>query len=55
MTAAQYQQLKNELFADIEDTAIVDMPPAVIYQAVLSLEGNVLRAMDPIYIGWRLL
>lgn len=51
ITAAQYQQLKGELFADIEDAAIADMSPAVIRQAVLSLEGNVLRAMDAIHIG----
>lgn len=51
ITAAQYQQLKGELFADIEDAAIGDMLPAVIHQAVLSLEGNVLRAMDAIHIG----
>ncbi|OGT18959.1 MAG: twitching motility protein PilT [Gallionellales bacterium RIFOXYB12_FULL_54_9] len=51
ITAAQYQQLKGELFADIEDAAIADMSPAVIRQAVLSLEGSVLRAMDAIHIG----
>lgn len=51
ISAAQYQQLKSALFADIEDAAIADMSPAVIRQAVLSLEGNVLRAMDAIHIG----
>lgn len=51
ITAAQYQQLKGELFADIKDAAIGDMSPVVIRQAVLSLEGNVLRAMDAIHIG----
>lgn len=51
ISAAQYQQLKGELFADIADAAIGDMSPAVIHQAVLSLEGNVLRAMDAIHIG----
>ena len=51
ISAVQYQQLKSALFADIEDAAIADMSPAVIRQAVLSLEGNVLRAMDAIHIG----
>ena len=51
ITLEQYLQLKGELFADIEDAAIGDMFPAVIRQAVLSLEGNVLRAMDAIHIG----
>jgi predicted nucleic acid-binding protein len=51
ITAAQYQQLKGELFADIADAAIADMSPAVIHQSVQSLEGNVLRAMDAIHIG----
>jgi hypothetical protein len=51
ITDQQYQQLKNALLSDIEDAAIADMTPTVIHQAVLSLEGNVLRAMDAIHIG----
>lgn len=47
----QYQQLKTALFSDIAGAAIGDMTPAVIHQSVLSLEGNVLRAMDAIHIG----
>ena len=51
ISASQYQQLKSLLFADIEDAAIGDMSPAVMRQAVLSLENNVLRAMDAIHIA----
>jgi len=51
ITAAQYQQLKGELFADIEDVCISELSPAVIRQSVLSLEGSVLRGMDAIHIG----
>ncbi|NOT18625.1 MAG: type II toxin-antitoxin system VapC family toxin [Sulfuriferula sp.] len=51
ISVQQYQQLKNALLSDIEDAAIADMTPNVIHQAVLSLERNVLRAMDAIHIG----
>jgi predicted nucleic acid-binding protein len=51
ITDAQYQQLKSLLMSDIEDAAICDLIPAVIAQAVLSLETNVLRGMDAIHIG----
>ena len=47
----QYQQLKANLFGDIEDAVIGDMTPVVIHQTVLSLEENVLPAMDAIHIG----
>ncbi len=48
---AQYRQLKSLLLADIEDAAICDLTPAVLAQAVSSLETNVLRGMDAIHIG----
>jgi predicted nucleic acid-binding protein len=48
---AQYRQLKALLLADIEDAAICDMTPAVLAQAISSLETNVLRGMDAIHIG----
>ena len=51
IAAAQYQQLKASLLSDVADMAIGDMAPAVIKQAILSLEGNVLRGMDAIHIG----
>lgn len=51
ISSVQYQQLKRNLLADIEDVAISDMSPEVIRQAIWSLEGNVLRAMDAIHIG----
>jgi hypothetical protein len=37
--------------ADIEDAALCDLTPAVLAQAVSSLENNVLRGMDAIHIG----
>lgn len=51
ITPIQYQQLKLSLLSDIEDLAIGDLTPLVVRQTILSLEGNVLRAMDAIHIG----
>lgn len=51
ITATQYLQLKSLLLADIEDVAICDLTPAVLAQAISSLEKNVLRGMDVIHIG----
>lgn len=51
ITALQYRQLKTALMADIEDTAICDLTPAVLAQTINSLETNVLRGMDAIHIG----
>ena len=47
----QYRQLKSLLLADIEDAAICDLTPAVLVQAIFSLEKSVLRGMDAIHIG----
>ncbi|MCC9000153.1 MAG: type II toxin-antitoxin system VapC family toxin [Candidatus Contendobacter sp.] len=51
ITNTQYQQLKSLLFADIEDAAVCDLTPAVLAQAVSSLETSALRGMDAIHIG----
>lgn len=51
ITDAQYRKLKSLLMSDIEDAAICDLTPAVLAQAVSSLETNVLRGMDAIHIG----
>ena len=51
ITPKQYQQLKLLLLADIGDVAMGDLTPEVIRQAILSLEGNVLRGMEAIHIG----
>ena len=51
ITAPQYRQLKSLLLADIEDIALCDLTPAVLAQAVSSLETSVLRGMDAIHIG----
>ena len=51
ITDTQYRQLKSLLLADIEDAAICDLTPAVLAQAISSLETNVLRGMDAIHIG----
>lgn len=47
----QYRQLKSLLLSDIEDAAVCDLSPAVLAQAVSSLETSVLRGMDAIHIG----
>ena len=51
VTDTQFRQLKSLLLADIEDAVICDLTPVVLAQAISSLEGNVLRAMDAIHIG----
>ena len=51
ITDARYQQLKSTLMADIEDMALCDLTPAVLAQAISSLECNTLRDMDAIHIG----
>jgi predicted nucleic acid-binding protein len=51
ITGTQYRQLKSLLLADIEDAALCDLTPAVLAQAVSSLETSVLRGMDAIHIG----
>ena len=51
ITDTQYRQLKSLLLSDIEDAALCDLSPAVLGQAVSSLETNVLRGMDAIHIG----
>ncbi len=51
ITNQQYQQLKKALLSDVEDIAIGDLTPLVLSQTVISLENNVLRAMDAIHIG----
>ena len=51
ITDTQYRQLKSLLLADIEDAALCDLTPAVLAQAISSLETNVLRGMDAIHIG----
>jgi predicted nucleic acid-binding protein len=51
ITDARYQQLKSTLMADIEDMALCDLTPAVLAQAISSLECNTLRGMDAIHIG----
>ncbi len=51
ITDTQYRQLKTLLLADIVDVALCDLTPAVLGQAVTSLETNIPRGMDAIHIG----
>ena len=51
LSLLQYRQIKSALLADIEDAAVCDLTPAVLSQAISSLEHNVLRGMDAIHIG----
>lgn len=51
IAAAQYHHLKTLLLADIEDAALCDLTPAVLTQAIATLETSPLRGMDAIHIG----
>ena len=51
MTDLQYHQLKQALLADIEDVAVCDLSPEVLWRAISALETNTLRGMDAIHIG----
>lgn len=48
---AQYWQLKTLLLTDIEDAALCHLTPAVLAQAIVTLETSPLRGMDAIHIG----
>jgi uncharacterized protein len=51
ISVSQYALLKEQLLHDITDALIVDTTPPVLRQAVLALEGHVLRGMDAIHVG----
>lgn len=51
ITAVQYRKLKESILLDVADAAVCDLTPTVMRHAVLSLEQNVLRAMDAMHIG----
>lgn len=51
LTGAQYQSIKSDLMADIEDALICDTTPQVIRHAVKALEPHHLRGMDAIHLG----
>jgi len=51
INATQYRKLKENVLLDIADAAVCDLTPTVMRHAVLSLEQNVLRAMDAMHIG----
>ncbi|MCC6295810.1 MAG: type II toxin-antitoxin system VapC family toxin [Pseudomonadales bacterium] len=47
----QYQGIKRDLLADIEDALICETTPEVVQHAVRALETHPLRGMDAIHIG----
>jgi uncharacterized protein len=51
ITQIQYRHLKTMLMEDIADAVISDLTPQVMRQAIICLEGNLLRGMDAIHVG----
>lgn len=51
ISKSQYLQLKSTLLADMEDASICDLTPAVLGQAISTLETNGLRSSEAIHIG----
>lgn len=51
ITDDQYQGIKRNLLADIEDALICETTAEVIQHAVRALEPHPLRGMDAIHIG----
>lgn len=51
LDAQQYQGIKRNLLADIEDALLCETSAAVIQHAVRALETHPLRGMDAIHIG----
>jgi len=51
LSAKQYREAKQRLFADIRDVDIVNLTPVVIASAVGILEASPLRAMDALHVA----
>ena len=51
LTAVQYEQIKRDLAADIEDVMIVDTSPQVVQRAIGILEASPLRGMDALHVA----
>ncbi|GMU47461.1 MAG: ribonuclease VapC [Porticoccaceae bacterium] len=51
ITDDQYQGIKRNLLADIEDALICETTPEVVQHAVRALETHPLRGLDAIHIG----
>jgi predicted nucleic acid-binding protein len=51
LTAADYQQAKAAVVADMRDATILHLTPSVITRSMGLLEKNVLRAMDSLHVA----
>lgn len=51
LTARQYETVKNSLFQDIRDAAIVNLAPDVISACTTILEAGPVRAMDALHVA----
>ena len=46
-----YRIAKNRLLEEIEDTILLNITPAVVYQSILLLENNKLRTLDALHLA----
>ena len=51
LTPAAYDQIKQDLLADLADALLCDTTPKLLQRAVHALEANTLHGMDAIHIG----
>jgi hypothetical protein len=51
LPAADYRQMRDLIFKEIEDVEIGYLTPEVVAQTIRCLESHVLRAMDALHLG----
>ena len=51
LTPTQYQQIKQDLIADLADARLCDITPTLLQFAVQALEASALRGMDAMHIA----
>ena len=51
LSAKQYREAKQRLFADVRDADIVNLTPVVIASAIGILEASPVRAMDALHLA----
>jgi uncharacterized protein len=51
ISARQYENIKNEMLADVRDITLVQIDAAAIRESVVAIESLPLKALDSIHIG----
>ena len=51
LTAGQYDTIKDALFLDIRDIAVVSLSPEIVKRAISAIESSSLKTLDAVHIG----